>query len=506
MLDNVNKNYRPEFGSTTANFGMTTQQGGNQAHPAMQAEINKERIKDAANDNYIANRVNAFSEVDPTLQMGVALPVWLVMNQAMDRYLKACGGEYSKSIPGRIGNFGDKITDFLTNNPVAKGINKVLNKGQRFAKRNIYDNSALLRAFDRTPSQPELTLVKHQFAGDLGMIANDITNPCDAFLESVKSAKDLDCLGASKADIQRVEGLLKKAATAEEKRLILQAEEFRLLSPDKSSKAIRAFKYNANEKVKAKILKDLKIKAMGFKDAAEYELLKSDPIKYHEKLIEVFKKANKKIVLVNFSGSAMALTKEAQLCDAILQAWYPGQAGGKAIAATLMGEYNPAGRLPLTFYKSTSQLPDFEDYSLKGRTYRYFTDEPLFPFGHGLSYTSFKYGEAELSSRTIKAGENLSMSIPVSNIGKYDGDEVVQIYIRRPDDKQGPLLTLREFKRVNIAKGTTSNIKFQLTPDSFEWFDTNTNTMRTLKGEYEILYGGTSDMKKLKSVKITITE
>ena len=224
------------------------------------------------------------------------------------------------------------------------------------------------------------------------------------------------------------------------------------------------------------------------------------------KLITALKKANKKIVLVNFSGSAMALTKEAQLCDAIIQAWYPGQAGGKAIAATLMGEYNPAGRLPLTFYKSTSQLPDFEDYSLKGRTYRYFTDEPLFPFGHGLSYTSFKYGEAELSSRTIKAGENLSMSIPVSNIGKYDGDEVVQIYIRRPDDKQGPLLTLREFKRVNIAKGTTSNIKFQLTPDSFEWFDTNTNTMRTLKGEYEILYGGTSDMKKLKSVKITITE
>lgn len=224
------------------------------------------------------------------------------------------------------------------------------------------------------------------------------------------------------------------------------------------------------------------------------------------KLITALKKANKKIVLVNFSGSAMALTKEAQLCDAILQAWYPGQAGGKAIAATLMGEYNPAGRLPLTFYKSTSQLPDFEDYSLKGRTYRYFTDEPLFPFGHGLSYTSFKYGEAELSSRTIKAGENLSMSIPVSNIGKYDGDEVVQIYIRRPDDKQGPLLTLREFKRVNIAKGTTSNIKFQLTPDSFEWFDINTNTMRTLKGEYEILYGGTSDMKKLKSVKITITE
>ena len=171
-----------------------------------------------------------------------------------------------------------------------------------------------------------------------------------------------------------------------------------------------------------------------------------------------------------------------------------------------MGDYNPAGRLPLTFYKSTSQLPDFEDYSLKGRTYRYFTDEPLFPFGHGLSYTSFKYGDATLSSQTIKADETLSLEIPVSNVGKRDGEEVVQVYLRRPDDKQGPILTLREFKRVNIGQGETSNVKFQLTPESFEWFDTNSNTMRTLEGEYEILYGGTSDIKKLKSVKVTIAE
>lgn len=224
------------------------------------------------------------------------------------------------------------------------------------------------------------------------------------------------------------------------------------------------------------------------------------------RLLTAIKGAGKKIVLVNFSGSAMALAKEAQICDAIIQAWYPGQAGGKAIAATLMGEYNPAGRLPLTFYKSTSQLPDFEDYSLKGRTYRYFTDEPLFPFGHGLSYTSFKYGEATLSSHAIKTDETLALTIPVSNVGQYDGDEVVQVYIRRPDDKHGPLLTLREFKRINIKKGDTSNIEFRLTPESFEWFDTNTNTMRTLEGEYEILYGGTSDMKYLKSVKVTLTE
>ncbi len=222
------------------------------------------------------------------------------------------------------------------------------------------------------------------------------------------------------------------------------------------------------------------------------------------KLLTALNKAGKKIVMVNFSGSAIALTREAQLCDAILQAWYPGQAGGRAVAATLMGEYNPAGRLPLTFYKSTSQLPDFEDYSLKGRTYRYFTDEPLFPFGHGLSYTSFKYGNASLSSQVIKANEIVSLEIPVSNVGKYDGEEVVQVYLRRPDDKQGPILTLREFKRVNIEHGKTSFVKFQLTPESFEWFDINSNTMRTLDGEYEILYGGTSDIKKLKRVKIFI--
>lgn len=295
MVNNFDKLHNPQFGSTTANFGMYNTAGGNQYPPAMHAQLNGERIKDAANDNYIANRVNAFSEVDPMLQMGIALPVWLVMNQAMDRYIKACGGEYSQSIPGRIGNLGDKITNFFTKNPVAERINKVLLGGQRFAKKNIYDKSALLRAFDRTPSQPELSLVKQQFHGDLSMIAHDISNACDAFLKPVQSAKDLDCLGATKADIQRVEALLKKAATAEEKALILQAEEFRLLSPDKSEKTIRAFKYNTKPEFRAKLVKDLKIKSMNFKDAAEFELLKGDPLKYHDKLIEAFKRVNKNI-------------------------------------------------------------------------------------------------------------------------------------------------------------------------------------------------------------------
>lgn len=200
----------------------------------------------------------------------------------------------------------------------------------------------------------------------------------------------------------------------------------------------------------------------------------------------------------------MALTQETELCDAMLQAWYPGQAGGEAIAKTLFGEYNPAGRLPLTFYRSTSQLPDFEDYSLKGRTYRYFKGTPLFHFGHGLSYTNFEYGNARLSAPSIKAGETLTVTIPVSNIGARDGEEVVQVYLRRPGDKEGPSHALRGFKRVAIAKGNTTDVEIALSPEDFEWFDTETNTMRQLEGEYEILYGGTSDVNKLKKTSITI--
>lgn len=221
-------------------------------------------------------------------------------------------------------------------------------------------------------------------------------------------------------------------------------------------------------------------------------------------LLTELKQAGKKIVFVNFSGSAMALTREARLCDAILQAWYPGQAGGEAVASVLFGEYNPAGRLPVTFYKSTEQLPDFEDYSMKGRTYRYLTAEPLFPFGHGLSYTTFAYGQAQVSARNFKAEEGCTLTIPVSNTGERDGEEVVQVYLRRPDDSDGPARTLRAFRRIAIQKGETRQITFRLDAHSFEWFDTASNTMRPLKGEYEILYGGTSDAKKLKRLRITL--
>lgn len=222
------------------------------------------------------------------------------------------------------------------------------------------------------------------------------------------------------------------------------------------------------------------------------------------RMIAELKKAGKKVVFVNFSGSAIALPAEKEACDAILQVWYPGQAGGTAIADVLFGAYNPAGRLPVTFYKSTAQLPDFEDYDMTGRTYRYMKESPLFPFGYGLSYTTFQYGDATLSAAAIGYGDKVTLNIPVSNIGKRDGEEVVQVYVRRPGDKEGPSHALRAFRRVAIAKGQTSQVEIPLMKEDFEWFDTNTNTMRPIEGEYELLYGGSSDMNNLKSVAITV--
>ena len=215
---------------------------------------------------------------------------------------------------------------------------------------------------------------------------------------------------------------------------------------------------------------------------------------------KALKKAGKKVVFINYSGSAIGLVPETTTCEAILQAWYPGQAGGTAIVDALWGEYNPGGRLPVTFYKDVNQLPDFEDYSMKGRTYRYMQQQPLFPFGHGLSYTTFTYGEANLSKNTIGNGETVTLTVPVSNVGQRDGDEVVQVYLRSPADKDGPRYTLRAFKRVHIPAGQTKSVTIPLTYESFEWFDEATNAMHPVAGTYELLYGGSSDENQLKAI------
>lgn len=214
-------------------------------------------------------------------------------------------------------------------------------------------------------------------------------------------------------------------------------------------------------------------------------------------LLQALKAAGKKIVFVNFSGSAIGMVPENQVCDAILQAWYPGQAGGTAIAEVLYGTYNPAGRLPVTFYKNVEQLPDFENYNMQGRTYRYMEEKPLFPFGYGLSYTTFRYGQARV--------ENGNILIPVTNTGKRSGDEVVQLYVKRPSDPKGPIKTLRGFKRVNIPAGQTVTVQLPLNDETFNWWDAHTNTVHPLSGEYRLLYGASSDDDDLQTISYTYT-
>ena len=214
--------------------------------------------------------------------------------------------------------------------------------------------------------------------------------------------------------------------------------------------------------------------------------------KVQRDLIEALHNDGKKVILVNFSGSAVGLVPESQHCDAILQAWYPGQMGGTAIADVLFGDVNPSGRLPLTFYKSVDQLPHFENYDMEGHTYRYFRDEPLFQFGHGLSYTTFEYGKAKV--------KNGKLIIPVKNTGSVAGDEVVQLYIRKPDDPKGPIKTLRGFERVTVAPGKTVKVEIPLTDETFNWWDVTTQNVNPVHGTYELLYGGSSADEALTSL------
>jgi beta-glucosidase len=219
--------------------------------------------------------------------------------------------------------------------------------------------------------------------------------------------------------------------------------------------------------------------------------------------LKALKEAGKKVIFVNCSGSAIAFTPETETCDAILQAWYPGESGGQAVADVLFGDYNPSGKLPVTFYKSSDQLNDFEDYSMKGRTYRYMSDA-LFPFGFGLSYTNFVIGPAMLSKTTIQADETIQLTIPVKNTGKLDGTEIVQVYVRKVNDIEGPLKTLRGFKRTEISAGKTKQVTIELTPSSFEFYDWNQRKIAITAGEYEVYYGNSSNAKDLKMVKVTI--
>lgn len=223
--------------------------------------------------------------------------------------------------------------------------------------------------------------------------------------------------------------------------------------------------------------------------------------KVQRDFLRALHEAGKTVVFVNCSGSAIALEPEMETCDAILQAWYAGQEGGTAVSDVLFGTVNPSGKLPVTFYKRTDQLPDYESYSMRGRTYRYFSD-PLFAFGYGLSYTTFRFGRA----RAEAAEGGYRLSVPLTNTGTRPGEEVVQVYIRRVADANGPLKSLRAFRRVALKAGESTTVEIPLSRKSFECFDESTNTMRTLPGDYELMYGNSSRPEDLQTLTVSVVE
>lgn len=243
---------------------------------------------------------------------------------------------------------------------------------------------------------------------------------------------------------------------------------------------------------------EMKVNLPGFKGGDRTNI---DLPLVQENLLKALKKLGKPVVFVLCSGSSMALSWENKKLDAILAAWYPGQAGGTAVADVLFGDYNPAGRLPVTFYASSKDLPDYQDYDMsKGRTYRYFKGKPLFPFGHGLSYTTFTYSNATLDKSVLPIKNMLTLTLDVKNTGKVAGEEVAQVYIRNLQDPEGPIKSLRGFRRCKVLPGATRQMRFYLTPSAFEFFDVQTNTMKVKPGMYEISYGGSSEKKALKTL------
>ena len=213
-------------------------------------------------------------------------------------------------------------------------------------------------------------------------------------------------------------------------------------------------------------------------------------------ILRILHDAGKRVIFVNCSGGAMGLVPELESCDAILQWWYAGEQGGLALADVLFGDYNPTGKLPVTFYKNVDELPDFLDYTMNSRTYRYYQGEPVFPFGHGLSYTTFQIDKPNYANNKVQ--------VRVKNTGSRDGMETLQVYIRNTADKEGPLKTLRAYRQVELKAGEQQTVAIPLPRQSFEGWDAKTNTMRVVPGKYEIMVGNSSADNALQKTIVSI--
>ena len=234
-------------------------------------------------------------------------------------------------------------------------------------------------------------------------------------------------------------------------------------------------------------------------DKADIELPK-----VQQRLLEAMRGTGKPVVMVNCSGSAIAFGSVEDKYDALIQAWYPGQGGAKALADVIFGDYNPSGKLPVTFYTSNNDLPDFLDYSMENRTYRYFKGNALYPFGYGMSYTSFNYGKAKLSKTSMKKDGKITITIPVTNTGKREGEEIVQVYVKALDYADAPIKSLKGFQKVKLAAGETGKAVITLDGESFEYYDPSIDELSTRSGKYQILYGSSSLDKDLQSLDFTV--
>jgi beta-glucosidase len=231
---------------------------------------------------------------------------------------------------------------------------------------------------------------------------------------------------------------------------------------------------------------EMKVQAAGFAGGDRTSIDLPAP---QQQLLERIAETGKPLVLVLMNGSALGVNWADAHVPAIVEAWYPGEQGGAAVASLLAGDFSPAGRLPVTFYKSVDQLPAFNDYSMSKRTYRYFDGEPLYPFGHGLSFTSFTYSRPRLSLPVVKAREGLTVSVDVTNSGAMDGDEVVQLYLSHPVLARAPIRALAGFKRVHLKRGETRRLSFVLDSRALSFVDPSGHRM-VLPGRVDVWVGG----------------
>ena len=221
--------------------------------------------------------------------------------------------------------------------------------------------------------------------------------------------------------------------------------------------------------------------------------------KVQQMLVKAMHQTDKPVVFVNCSGSAIAFGSVEGQYDALLQAWYPGQGGAKALAEVLFGDYNPGGKLPVTFYRSNDDLPDFMDYSMKNRTYRYFTGVPQYAFGYGLSYTTFNVGQGKLSAKSMKKNGKVTLTVPVTNTGDREGTETVQVYVKRLNDAGAPIKALKGFQKLSLKAGETKQAEITLDGEAFEYYEEKIDELAVKPGKYQILYGKSSRDEDLQS-------